>query len=621
MPEIRRLELLSPARDSGIARSAILCGADSIYIGPARFGARAGAGNSVDDIAGVCAFAKIYGAKVYATVNTLLTDSELPLAEKLLWELYEAGVSAFIIQDLGILKLRLPPLPIHASTQCHVDTPDKARFLEACGFDTIVLARELTIDEIYAIRKAVSCRLECFVHGALCASFSGQCYMSLALGGRSGNRGECAQPCRMKYELVDADGAQVAPPAHYLSLKDMNRIDSLGELIDAGVDIFKIEGRLKDSAYVKNITAAYRSALDIQISSRPNVSRASFGKSSIPFVPNPGKTFNRGYCESRLHDVREKCGSFSSPKSRGEYLGTIRKKLRNGFLFDNASQIFSNNDGLLFESGGDVSGSSVSRIDGDRVFVGKPGEATNIPENAQVWRNKDVKFEADAAHEAKRFRPVEIDVSQKSDSVWIFLMRLTDSDPEISAQAEFKSSQIAENRQSEEKKIFSCLSKLGDTAFFASNSSPHFSAPKLPHIKFSECNALRRKLSDSIIASILKENRISQRRRLPHKISFTSPPFHADARANVLNELARNLYADMGFEISSSAPEKSPASFPKDIPAAASRHCVLREIGMCKAQCQASKKFREPLYLRNGEKKLRLSFDCAKCQMNIFACR
>ncbi len=268
----RPLELLSPARDTSIAREAILAGADAVYIGADRFGARKQAANSADEIAKLCDFAHIYGARVYAAINTILTDSELLEAEKLVWRLYRAGIDAVILQDLGLLKCDLPPLALHASTQCHIDTPEKAKMLEACGFETLVLARELSLSEISSISGSVSAAIECFVHGALCVSYSGQCYLSHAVGGRSANRGECAQPCRMPYALLDADNREIMPQAHYLCLRDMNRLKRLSDMIDAGVSSFKIEGRLKDASYVKNITALYRKALDAEIAKR-NLSR------------------------------------------------------------------------------------------------------------------------------------------------------------------------------------------------------------------------------------------------------------------------------------------------------------------------------------------------------------
>lgn len=320
-----KVELLSPAKNAEIAKSAILAGADSVYIGASAFGARAAAANPVEDIEALCKFAHLFGCRIYVALNTILDDGELDAAARLAWSVYRAGADALIIQDFGLLECGLPPMPLHASTQCHLATPDKARFLEACGFDTIVVARELSLDEISEISKSVSCKIECFAHGALCVSYSGQCYLSHAVGGRSGNRGECAQPCRMPYSLENSEGKEVMEPAHYLSLRDMNRSKGLGEMLDAGVGVFKIEGRLKDAEYVKNITALYRKRLDAELEKR-GVKKLSYGKSSAAFEPSAQKTFNRLFTEYHLRGTQGGNESFATPKARGEPIGTVERR-------------------------------------------------------------------------------------------------------------------------------------------------------------------------------------------------------------------------------------------------------------------------------------------------------
>ena len=329
-------ELLSPARDVETAKCAILAGADAVYIGAPKFGARKDAANSAEDIAQLCRFAHLYGCKVYVALNTILFDSEIESAARLCETLWDGGADAIIAQDLGLLGATDRRVKFHASTQCNIDSPQKAKFLENAGFAAVVLARETGLAQTAETAKTVSVPIECFAHGALCVSYSGQCYLSYAIGGRSGNRGECAQPCRMLYEFADADGKRIAPPAYYLCLRDMNRIGRLSDMLDAGVSIFKIEGRLKDAAYVKNITAAYRAALDEQLKKR-NLPRASFGETQIAFAPDPQKSFNRLFCTYHLDGIEKGCASFQTPKARGEFIGIIKKSFDGGFVFPDCS--------------------------------------------------------------------------------------------------------------------------------------------------------------------------------------------------------------------------------------------------------------------------------------------
>ena len=419
------LELLAPAKDADTAKAAILAGADSVYIGASRFGARAAAGNSTDDIAELCRFAHVYGCKVYITLNTILSDAELPEAAKLLDELYRAGADAAIVQDMGLFEKTRSPIPFHASTQCHLTTPQKARFLDACGFDTLVLARELSLAEIAQISAAVDNRLECFVHGALCVSYSGQCYLSQAIGGRSGNRGVCAQPCRMKWSFRDSNGAKIRADAHFLSLRDMNRSASLAEMVEAGVSVFKIEGRLKDANYVKNITAFYRQKLDAFIAANPQYTRVSFGISKTDFTPAPQKTFSRAFTEYHLHGISAGNESFRTPKARGELLGRIKSGFAGGFVFSDAEKTFSNGDGILLVGKEKTFGGYVYKIEGEKVFVGTPAEKT-IPENgAEIWRNKDAKFERELGRKISRKLKCTTRVAEDADA-WTVQMRLAD---------------------------------------------------------------------------------------------------------------------------------------------------------------------------------------------------
>lgn len=612
-----KIELLSPAKNADIAKSAILAGADGVYIGASAFGARAAAANTVEDIGGLCKFAHLFGSKVYVALNTILDDGELDAAARLAWSLYGAGVDALIIQDLGLLECNLPPMPLHASTQCHLATPEKARFLEACGFDTIVVARELSLAEISEISKSVSCRIECFAHGALCVSYSGQCYLSHAIGGRSGNRGECAQPCRMPYSLENSAGKEIMEPAHYLSLRDMNRSKSLGEMLDAGVGVFKIEGRLKDAEYVKNITALYSKRLDAELEKR-GMKRLSYGRSRTAFEPSAQKTFSRLFTEYHLNGTQSGNESFATPKARGEPVGTVERAFGGGFFFKNAAQIFSNGDGLFFESGAFSLGSNVQRVDGDRVLVGRPEERVHIPAGAKIWRNRDAAFEKLLKPEAVRKMPVNISIAEDEEH-YVFKFETNDDRRAEAVEKVAKASvETAQNREAAQAKLRENIAKLGASFFEAAQISVE--TEKVPHMKPAEVNALRRSLVEKLEAEILKKYesaRTAYKRRPAQKIEFAAPPFDCDYRANVRNRKAEAFYARMGFEILEYAPESGKTDM-RGKPVMATKHCILRELGMCKKENKMPENFTEPLCLRSGNLKLRLKFDCARCGMDIY---
>ena len=387
----RKIELLAPAKDLTCGLEAIRHGADAVYIGAPKFGARAAAANSGEDIRTLCDYAHLYGARVYVALNTILTDDELAEAERMIWELWRAGADALIVQDMGITQLDLPPIPLHASTQTDNRTVEKVRFFEQAGFTQVVLARELTLDEIREIAAETTVPLEVFVHGALCVSYSGQCYLSEALSGRSANRGACAQYCRLPYTLVDADGTKIAGPKHLLSLKDMNRSDRLEALLDAGVSSLKIEGRLKDVTYVKNVTAYYRRCLDAILSRRPEYVRSSFGRSVYTFEPNPEKSFNRGFTPFFLDGRRADVTAFDTPKSLGEPVGRV-KALKGKSAFTVAgTKVLHNGDGLaFFNRRGELEGLRVNRVEAGCVYpLRMPPLAVGMP----IYRNYDQEFE------------------------------------------------------------------------------------------------------------------------------------------------------------------------------------------------------------------------------------
>lgn len=610
---MRKIELLSPAKDAETAKQAILCGADAVYIGADEFGARSAAANTTEDIAELCGFAHLYGCKVYAALNTILSDAEIPRAAKLAWKLYNANVDALIVQDLGLLQYGLPPMPIHASTQCHTVSGEKAKFLEACGFDTIVVARELSLGEISEISKSLSpsTRLECFAHGALCVSYSGQCWLSYAIGGRSGNRGECAQPCRMKYELLDADLNQIAPPAHYLSLRDMNRSKSIGAMLDAGVDIFKIEGRLKDANYVKNITSFYRKKIDIELAKR-RMQKSSYGDVETAFEAAPQKSFNRAFCEYHLHGTQDGCAAFETPKAKGEYIGETGNSLKNGFSFADADSVFANGDGLLFEFRGETFGAAVNKIDRDKVYVGHPADSIFIPAGAKIFRNKNVVFENSLEKKPLRKIPVEISLRQNGGEI-IFTMKTLD-DRNVEASVKISKFETAQNIETAKAKLAQNLAKLGDTPFIT--DKVRFAPDAVPFLKAAETNAVRRELCALLAANIVAAYNLELKKYVPRKPEFYNAfPAPLGAEANINNKYAEEFYKKFGAKVSSYAYESGAKPIYGER-VMTTKHCILRELGMCKKN--SPQKLKEPLVLRNESADLRIRLDCSRCGMDIF---
>lgn len=611
MRDRRIIELLSPAKNADCAISAIKAGADAVYMGASSFGARSLAGNSFDSIRKAADFAHIFGARIYITLNTILFDGEVEKARETAFKAYESGADALIIQDMGLMNGELPPIELHASTQCNIRTPEKAKFLEDAGFDTLVLARELSLKEIENISKSVKSRIECFVHGALCVSYSGQCYLSHAIGGRSGNRGECAQPCRMPYVLEDSSGKIVSKEAHFLSLKDMNRSKSLGEMLKAGVSSFKIEGRLKDADYVKNITAHYRGILDKEIE-KIGLIRASFGESSFPFEPNPSKTFNRGFCEYFLKNQSEKCASFDTPKSKGEFIGKIIKPVKGGFIADFKG--LQNGDGILVKNpDGRIFGTLVNSSENGKIKC-----ASTFPAcvGAEIWRNKSTAFEAQIKEECVRKIGIDAEFSETPSEYKIaFSHSPTNSVSEI--KIEKSKTEPAQNFGAAKERISESLQKSGGTNFEI--KSLKFPSKTAPFLKASETNAIRRNLLENL------ENKIAEHHESKRKTERAKPKFShikkeffdADYRANASNKKATDFYEKCGVKIEEPALECEEAKLSgKEL--MRTKHCILRELGMCKKNGSFPKDLKEPLILKNGETSLKIRFNCGSCGMSIF---
>ncbi len=446
-----KIELLAPARDLTVGRAAIDSGADAVYIGAPRFGARQAAGNSLEDIRALCDYAHLFEVRVWVTLNTLLTDEELPEAEALAWQLYEAGIDGLIIQDLRLLSRNLPPIRLHASTQCDNRTVERVQELEALGMKRVVLARELSIHEIQVIREQTNIELEAFIHGALCVSYSGQCYLSEHVCGRSANRGACAQLCRQKYDVLDKDGNLLLKDKHILSLHDMNRSDSIAELLAAGVTSLKIEGRLKDASYVRNVVAYYRQLLDRFFSENPTYCRASKGVHTWNFTPNPAKTFHRGGIDYFLHGRISPIANFETPKSTGEYIGTMTPK---GLRLAQGVELH-NGDGLTY---------------GETGFYW-PSKLTDIAPGTALYRNYDKVFQdaLEAPNACTRKLSVTILFRETEDGFSLQIGETICSFP--------YEKQEAKNALRAEQTIREQLSKLGDTPFLAEEVKVEWSKP------------------------------------------------------------------------------------------------------------------------------------------------
>ena len=612
MKEGRIIELLSPAKNLECGIEAIKHGADAVYIGAGRFGARQAAGNSVDDIAELTRFAHFYGAKVYVTVNTILKDSELADAEKLIWQLYEAGADALLVQDMAVLRMKLPPIALHASTQCDVRSADKVRFLADCGFTRVVLARELSLAEITEIHKTCpDVELECFVHGALCVSYSGQCYASQYCFGRSANRGECAQFCRLKFDLLDADDNVVIKGKHLLSLRDMNRMDYLEELIDAGVCSFKIEGRLKEVSYVKNVTAAYSQAMETLLKRRKDLFRASAGHSVPTFTPDVNRSFNRGFTDYFLHGRTDDIWSFGTPKSIGEKMGTV-KEVGRGWLTVAGFKAFHNGDGLcFFNREGELEGYRVNRVEGGHIFLFlEGGEMPQVKSGTVVYRNFDQEFEKTLSKESAT-RKIGVDILFEETEQG-YRLSFTDADGlTASVESEWKKEDA---RTPQQGNIQNQLSKLGGTRFDVAGIEMRMNGERF--IPSSLLADMRRsaalKLESLRLESYCRPN--------PGKAKETSakyPLANLTYLGNVMNAQARTFYQDHGVTRIDDAFEKSQ---PDSAAIMFCRHCIRYALGLCAKRGNSSKRaqIKEPLYLRSSDgRQFALRFDCSRCLMEV----
>ena len=605
MSQQRRIELLAPAKNLETGIAAINHGADAVYIGAAQFGARQAAGNSVEDIARLVEYAHLYGVKVYVTLNTIIYDEEVGEVEELVAELYKIGVDALIVQDMGIARMNIPPIPLHASTQMDNRTPEKARFLADVGFPRIVLARELSLAEIAGIHRAVpDTELEVFVHGALCVSYSGQCYASQHCFGRSANRGECAQFCRLAFDMVDSEGTPVVRGKHLLSLKDMNRSTMLEEMLDAGVTSLKIEGRLKDISYVKNITAYYRCMLDGIFARRNEYVRSSYGKCVPQFVPAPEKSFNRGFTDYFLKNGKDEITSFDTPKSRGEYMGRVKFVSRNFFTVTGGE--FNNGDGACFISrDGRLRGFHINRVEGNRVF---PQTMPPVESGDELYRNYDCDFERQLSHPDVQ-RRMAVELMFKENGSGFVLYGKDESGVSSSVSVEFAKE---EARAPQRENIIKQLSKWGNTPFEVSGIEVELS--KEWFVPSSLLSEMRRSLCDALV----KEHQENYGRE-DMRLNECAVPFVAselDYRGNVANRHAAAFYKVHGVKDILPAFEKSPVA---GVPVMFCRHCIKYSMGWC-TKSGVAHGYTEPFYIVSGDgKRFRLAFDCRNCLLQVIA--
>lgn len=603
----RPLELLAPARDADIAIEAIKHGADAVYIGGPGFGARASAGNAIDDIQRVIDFAHQYDARVYVTVNTILYDSELLAVEKMIHGLYRIGTDALIVQDMGILRLDIPPIALHASTQCDTRNVLKAKFLQEVGFSQIVLAREMTIHEIREVCAAVDVPVEAFIHGALCVSYSGDCQASCLLKGRSANRGECAQICRLPYDLMDAAGHRLIQGKHLLSLRDLNQSARLAEMADAGVASFKIEGRLKDVSYVKNTVAFYRQALDELIDSNPEkYVRASAGDVELRFKPSLSKSFNRGFTNYFLGGSRPtgSMASIHTPKSQGEFVGTTVSQQGN-VVTARLNVDLSNGDGLCFiNRHGEFQGFRLNRIEGDKLY---PASKAKIPSGTRLYRNLDKRFE-DALSGETAQRRVTLDMALRATD-WGLVLELQDSRGCHSSVGMEIPLQEAKSSQNEARKRV--LTKLGETIFKVVDITDEAGDVFVPA---SLLASLRRQAIEGLERAHAARYQYSYRREEKREMPLPQGnvlTYHD----NVSNSRARDFYSSHGATVMEPALEiQSPGNTERVV--MSTRYCIRREMGYCLKDARG-KEWPSPLYLQSGTTRMRLDFDCSRCMMRV----
>ena len=633
-----QIELLSPARDADIGIEAVNHGADAVYIGGPAFGARAGAGNDIRDLERLIAHAHRFNTRIFITLNTILRDDELEAARRMAWQVYEAGADALIIQDMGLLEIDLPTIQLHASTQTDIRTPEKARFLQDAGLSQIVLARELTVQQIAAVHKALGpvdapgrANIEFFIHGALCVAYSGQCNISHAQTGRSANRGDCSQACRLPYQVTDAQGRFIAHDKHVLSMKDNNQSDNLRALIDAGVRSFKIEGRYKDMGYVKNITAHYRTLLDEIIEEREAsghpLARSSSGRTTFTFAPDPLQNFNREFTDYFVNGRKDDIGAFDTPKNPGQAIGWVTK-VGSDFVeleVSNPATILHNGDGLCYyDLHKELVGMAINRAEPAsprsttqwRVFPKDPMAGfKDLRKGTEINRNRDMDW----------VRVLDKKSSDRRIGLWVqlaeqpdgLILTLTDEDGYTGSARIQHAHQSATDAARAEASLREQLGRFGATIFAVNDTALQLSQPWF--VPASALNALRREaLSD------LEASRSKGFVRLPRAAPVEPPaPYPEDTLSflgNVFNHKAHDFYVRHGVKVIAAAYEAHEEE--GEVSLMITKHCVRYSMSLCPKQAKGVTGVQgtiraEPLQLINGKEKLTLRFDCKPCEMHV----
>ena len=606
----KKIEILSPAKNLIQGIAAINAGADAVYIGAPQFGARSNATNSLEDIEELVKYAHLFKAQVFVVVNTILYDHELEDCKKLIHQLYAIGVDALIVQDMAIMEMDLPPIVIHASTQANNRDPKHVKFLKDAGMKRVVLARELNLDQIKDISKETDVELEFFVSGALCVSFSGNCYMSIANGERSANRGSCAQNCRLPYNLVDGTGKTLIANSHLLSIKDLDLSNQLPNLIEAGITSFKIEGRLKDMVYVKNNTSFLRKKLDAFLENNDHYQKASSGRTFYNFEAEMDRSFNRGYTDYFVNKRTEKIGSWESPKSQGQLIGKLIEVKANGYVIEN-SELLNNGDGLFFlNENNEPDGAQVNIIINNIVV---PNTFKPLKPGTVIYRNSDANFNRLVEREDSAIRKIGVTL-HFTETTTGFQLVAKDEDGHESVSSFEAEKEVAKNEESTIPNIKKNLSKTGNTPFIVDDIQITFSNNWF--LPISKINEIRR-----IVLEQLIDVRITEYHRIELPITKTEHPYpvsQLDFTYNVSNQMARNFYKRHGvtdiekaFELQWD-PGKSRVMVTK--------YCVKYELGKC-ARFQRDtmgEKVVEPLILKQGELEYKLKFNCKPCEMEIW---
>jgi len=599
MRNVRKIEILAPARDLATARAAIRYGADAVYIGAPMFGARHAAGNSVEDIATLVREAHLWGVRVYVTMNTILYDSELESARELALQLVSVGVDALIIQDAAYLRMGIKGVEFHASTQMAIRTPEEARFWAACGCTRVVLERGMTFDEIRAVCET-GVEVECFVHGAICVGYSGRCFLSRSMSPRSGNRGECSQPCRLTWDLVDERGRTIVANKHLLSVRDLNLSRHIEKMTRAGVVSFKIEGRLKDENYIKNTVAYYRQIVDAS----PNLCAVSQGECVADFKADPRKTFLRGDTDYFFRGVQRGVASFDTPKSIGEQVGVVGQIGRTWFDLADSSAELHAGDGLCWLSDDGFVGTNVNKVEGRRIY---PNKLDKLTPRAVVYRNLDAEFvRALGRSTSRRTMKIDASVTFSEDAV---RLKYTTADGVSAESVVEESFELPRNVERMEAMVREQVCKSGDTAFVVQNVELQGDVRFVPSSALAQLRRdalaeLEQKLSER-----KPESRIAAENR-----DAKFPTTKIDGSRNVTNAVSRQFYLEHGAEVVEQGWDLAEELYDK--PVMTTRYCLRRELGMCLLE---KPKYRGALYLERGAWRYRLEFDCRKCEMRLIA--